>query len=341
MNSSTLKQDVLPTDCYYRRITYGARVFGLMLRLAGVVLLVVQIVQSLISFMRGTEVGWNTVFACVLSVLMVLASRRRVIEPAVAKFAAGTQSNRFNVFLFVIPFFLSALILWVKVQIGPITDAWKQVSSEGSLSEYGTALAYLMVPIFAYPIAKLFRRQGRRLMSSLYYLLLAGAFFIGMEEISWGQRLIGFEEPEFWARHNVQSEFTFHNLSFYQYNFLHNSFLLAGFVGSVSWVVLRLWRVWRRSFVSKRSVQLQLKREQQKVDLNYLLPDWSVSSFFYPTFIFYYVLDHTDYGRSGIFLHQVDQEHWEFVMSLGVLLFVVISFFRQAREDDAMNRLDA
>jgi tetratricopeptide (TPR) repeat protein len=46
-----------------------------------------------------------------------------------------------------------------------------------------------------------------------FCLLLAGAaFYTVMEEISWGQRLIGFESPAFFAEQNVQGETNLHNL---------------------------------------------------------------------------------------------------------------------------------
>mgnify|MGYP001815954195 CR=1 FL=1 len=44
---------------------------------------------------------------------------------------------------------------------------------------------------------------------------LAGAllcFGIAMEELSWGQRLLGFETPELISKHNAQLEFNVHNM---------------------------------------------------------------------------------------------------------------------------------
>lgn len=163
-------------------------------------------------------------------------------------------------------------------------------------------------------------------MGALYLLFAAGAFFVGMEEISWGQRILGFQEPEFWTKHNVQSEFTFHNFAFYQNHLLSLSFLVAGFVGSFCWIVLRYWQKQRTP------------SQQPALDLNYLLPDWPVSSFFYPIFLFYLIIDYTAFSDRIQFFNSFDQEHWELVMGLGVLLFAVISFFRQGREYDALNR---
>lgn len=346
MSTSILSQNATPKSCYQQRIVYGARIFGTTLRLFGIVLLVVQLVQAAISITSGgSGVSVNIAIGCTVAITLIVLSKRQTIHKAVAKFAnsiCDSQSTRkrSSIYIYIFPFIVSALVLWAKVQIGPTSDEWRYVSSEGSVSEYGTAVAYLLVPIFAYPMAKLFRRQNRRLMSSLYFLLIAGAFFIGMEEISWGQRLLGYQEPEFWTKHNVQSEFTFHNFAFFQNHLLHNSFILIGFLGSVCWIARRYWQSRQGQARSSAKVNPLTSLETlstpsaapPKLDPSYLLPDWPISSFFYPTFIFYTLITYTAYGKSGVFLHSADQEHWEFVMSLGILLFVVISFFRQANE---------
>lgn len=47
----------------------------------------------------------------------------------------------------------------------------------------------------------------------LFFALLAfAAFYTFMEEISWGQRLIGFDTPDFFAEHSYQDEANLHNL---------------------------------------------------------------------------------------------------------------------------------
>lgn len=45
-----------------------------------------------------------------------------------------------------------------------------------------------------------------------FFLLLAlSCFYVAMEEISWGQRLIGFSSPEFFRSNNLQGETNIHN----------------------------------------------------------------------------------------------------------------------------------
>ena len=47
-------------------------------------------------------------------------------------------------------------------------------------------------------------------------MILAFIFFFGFgEEISWGQRIFGFETPEAIANSNIRDEFTIHNLEFF------------------------------------------------------------------------------------------------------------------------------
>ena len=52
------------------------------------------------------------------------------------------------------------------------------------------------------------------LMKQLLYLGMALIFFFGAgEEISWGQRILGFQTPEALSEVNRQEEFNLHNLS--------------------------------------------------------------------------------------------------------------------------------
>jgi hypothetical protein len=78
--------------------------------------------------------------------------------------------------------------------------------------EYGTAVGLLLGSIAL--LARIpagTRRFGRvfAILTGLYALLF---FFAAGEEISWGQRLFGLESPDYFLRHNDQSELTLHNM---------------------------------------------------------------------------------------------------------------------------------
>ncbi len=179
-------------------------------------------------------------------------------------------------------------------------------------------LAMWRSPLSEKAVARFAARMRRTSFSlSIYRWLIF--YWDGRDHL--GAKIIGFEEPKFWADNNVQSEFTLHNLAFYHNHLLHRSFLLAGFLGSFCWISLRYWQ--------KR------QKRSSSVDPSYLLPDWPVSSFFYPTMVFYFAIDYTDFRNRVDFLHPADQEHCEFIMGLGILLFFLINFFRQGKEVDS------
>ena len=84
---------------------------------------------------------------------------------------------------------------------------------EDGLVEWLTFAELLIMAIYSCIVSRVFSRseQGRpprRLWLSLGLLFLFGA----MEEISWGQRILGIESPQWFLRHNRQGETNLHNL---------------------------------------------------------------------------------------------------------------------------------
>lgn len=83
---------------------------------------------------------------------------------------------------------------------------------EDRLVEYGTALFLLVASGILVSNALSLRAKGLTLAALLtaFYGLL---FFLGAgEEISWGQRIFGWESSEFFQENNKQMETNFHNL---------------------------------------------------------------------------------------------------------------------------------
>ncbi len=61
------------------------------------------------------------------------------------------------------------------------------------------------------------------------YGLALFCFVVAMEEISWGQRLLGYRPPVYFLEHNFQQEFNFHNVIDTDYRKLALSATIAGY----------------------------------------------------------------------------------------------------------------
>lgn len=87
-------------------------------------------------------------------------------------------------------------------------DTINKLGAEDGLFEYFTGLLFLVTSILFIIIYSLRKK--------IIHLVFALVFFIGMgEEISWGQRIINYQSPEYFKENNIQKEFNLHNLSIF------------------------------------------------------------------------------------------------------------------------------
>jgi len=132
---------------------------------------------------------------------------------------------------------LSILILfWKKVSETLRPDYWKSLSGSIKILILTSALIILMWLFLRDDLPNLYREDGLlETMTALlflaaglqvgirvyffqdnrnpWYLLIASLFlFVGLEEISWGQRIFGWTTPDWFSGLNVQGETNFHNL---------------------------------------------------------------------------------------------------------------------------------
>ena len=98
------------------------------------------------------------------------------------------------------------------------------LTREDGFLENVSAIYYLLATIgclLLFANAKNFRDPAKQaiyfsLTRRYAFLMLGLIFFVSLgEEISWGQRLIGFDTPETVAARNVQGEFNIHNLELF------------------------------------------------------------------------------------------------------------------------------
>lgn len=101
----------------------------------------------------------------------------------------------------------AASLVYIGLASGPLA-ATEWVAAEDGLVEQLTAFAFLGACGFA----ALCALRAQPLTRKWLPLLLTVGFFLCFgEEISWGQRILGFTTPEAIAEHNVQGEVNLHN----------------------------------------------------------------------------------------------------------------------------------
>lgn len=160
-------------------------------------------------------------------------SRRWFLGPNRFELAVGT-------FMVVLTF---VGLVWSRVDEKSFRDLY--VVEDGIVEWLTVALLLGVVVITLRRFARLRALRPRLFLSCL--TVFAMLFFFGAgEEISWGQRLLGFGTPEAIKQYNTQHEFTVHNLQFgeIRLNRLVFSLMLSVVVVAYVFVLPVLWWFW-------------------------------------------------------------------------------------------------
>jgi len=136
----------------------------------------------------------------------------KIKETAVAAKKSKNYTLYFGLVLIMILGFTTVLL--------PKETFLSLVKEDGPFENAG-ALLFLTTSIMFFVLFfaqnKFYKPEDRAYFSSfsrrIFFLLLGLLFFVLLgEEISWGQRILGFETPDAIEERNIQDEFNFHNL---------------------------------------------------------------------------------------------------------------------------------
>ncbi len=115
-------------------------------------------------------------------------------------------------------------------------DFFKNMVLEDHFVENTQFFVVLVSGFISFLIAKNFYHKKNRFLSICYLLFGIGLFFVAGDEISWGQRILGFQTPLDIKVNNPQGEFTVHNLElFIHYTWI--SYILVSAYGSFGWLL--------------------------------------------------------------------------------------------------------
>ncbi len=129
---------------------------------------------------------------------------------------------------------LAIIIACVAVCIPPASrQFYERFTSENGPIEMVTFVLALVAAVMGVRHAIALFRRRERFAACFYIVFALGMFFIGMEEISWGQQLFGWKTPENWNQANAQGETTLHNLGPFQghNDILRFAFGFGGLIG--------------------------------------------------------------------------------------------------------------
>lgn len=217
--------------------------------------------------------------------------------------------------IFFIPIILIIFIIITKITLGPANVPYLILISEDGPVEYATFIIYFVTIIFSLLSAKIFFKRGKKRYGFLYFAMALVFIFIAMEEISWGQRIINLDLPEFFLE-STQGEMNIHDLPVVAI-FEDPMIIIAGLIGGLLWVIFQK---------SKNTNFYSFKR--------FFVPGWYLMSYFIPVSIFYLMLNLTppeQISQEGFywnFTFPKEQEPFEFLLSLGFFGFILINYIR-------------
>jgi hypothetical protein len=204
--------------------------------------------------------------------------------------------TKFSKILIFLPLYFFLLLFFLRFSFFP---SFLIIGSEDHVIEWMTAFAFATVAVIATRSVYLFKSNW--LLVAAFSCVTLISIFIAGEEISWGQRLLGLESPEYFMVQNVQEETTLHNLESVQ-DLMGLGYLIVGIGGSVSFLI---------------------KKKIQNEYLRALLPNVSFFFYFLPLIV---------YGFIRAFVGPVQYKTWEESIELVIALGLLVHFYSVQRE---------
>jgi hypothetical protein len=206
--------------------------------------------------------------------------------------------RNYKKYLLILPL-IPILIFWVLTT--GVNEPHVQLSKEDGLIEYFQFFLFLFSGILAFKIYKNLQKTNK-VFGYIYLFVGVALLLISMEEISWGQRIIGLETPDALNKINEQGEINIHNITvFHRLQF--QAYALLGFYGSFSWLL-------HKSFLKKKLGHL--------LDL-ITLPRF-LFFFFFPTFLY-----------NSVYVYLVEPYHaWseflELTLAAGIFFYILRNY---------------
>lgn len=236
--------------------------------------------------------------------------------------------------VFFAPWLMFSTLLLIKMRCFSLYD---YLLSEDLTLESIQSFAYIGAGLLGLIAGSICLRKRHLLYGLILVLFALMMFFAGLEEISWGQRLLGLSPPAWVRRNNIQSEMNLHNLRSFQ-PYLHLAYFLAGLLFSFAWLALR--HLLARGWIS----------DSLKKSLVLFIPGWYLMSYGLPAFLIYgfFISPHLLAAKAdrlmmrllrwlhlpayrNQFMRIHDQEVAEFFLAIGFFLLALAIIYKLKR----------
>ena len=224
---------------------------------------------------------------------------------------------------------MAVIILSYSIYIFCSDDVIMSIGKEDGLFECMTAILFLFSSVLCFITYK--RNKN------IFILGLAMMFFMGMgEEISWGQRIIGFNTPEELKHLNVQKETNIHNLEIFNDKYLNG-------VKKTGWQRLLeiniLFRIFSVSFLVLLPVLILYFKSRREINKKFKLPvaPFTMGIFFLISWAIFYSIKYTFLPRGKpVSLYQTVGEVFE--CTAAYVYFAVALYFYNTKDDSFLGK---
>ena len=144
---------------------------------------------------------------------------------------------------------LLILAVWVYAAIlhEVSSDHYKRAGQEDEYIEWGTFWAFLLAAV-VWVVAAIGQRRAQGQLPWFLFGLSVFCCLVAMEEISWGQRVVGYRPPVYFLENNFQQELNIHNVIDTKYRKMTLKGIILGY--GVVLPLLALMPAVRRFFTS-------------------------------------------------------------------------------------------
>lgn len=214
-------------------------------------------------------------------------------------------SKRMARWLFWLPLIATLVVFALQFN----RDIFRFLLQEDGPAEWLSAIAFILTGLVSFRIGFSRFKAGHPWQAWLFMAVGLVMLFAGGEEISWGQRVFGWETPQELIDVNDQGETNLHNIGIVL-QLTNLAMFLTGLYGTIAYVANR---------------NLRFARRWDQGDFLFV-PPFFLATYFFPILVFR-LARMTVFTESNFTLNRLGE--WaEMVVAVGILLFFWLAFLR-------------